>query len=269
MTGYDDQLINRVTEEVVKRLQALNPGSGGGAAGVEATVPNRKTLGMTSAELASYIDHTLLKPEAEQAQIEKLCDEAVENRFFAVCVNSRWTEFCARRLRGTGVKVAAVVGFPLGAMATRIKAMEARHAGEQGADEIDMVISIGSLKARQLEDARKDIVAVMRSTRPNVLTKVIIETVLLTEEEKILACQVVKDSGAEYIKTSTGFAGGGATVEDVALMRRLVGPNVGVKAAGGVRSLADAKAMIEAGATRIGTSSGVKIIRGDAVSGGY
>jgi deoxyribose-phosphate aldolase len=201
--------------------------------------------------------------------IEKLCDEAKEYGFYAVCVNSHWTEFCARRLQGTDVKVAAVVGFPLGAMASRVKAFEARHAAELGAAEIDMVLNIGELRAGHHDVVRNDIAAVVRATRPGILTKVILETSMLSDEQKILACEIAKDVGADFVKTSTGFGGGGATVHDIGLMRRTVGPKMGVKASGGVRDRATALAMIQAGATRIGTSSGISIISGGAGGTGY
>ncbi|MGM0675213.1 MAG: deoxyribose-phosphate aldolase, partial [Spirochaetota bacterium] len=206
--------------------------------------------------------HTLLKPDSTAAQIDELVREAKEHNFRAVCVNGTWTERCVQALHGTDVDVAVVVGFPLGAMASRIKAAEARHAIEEGADEIDMVINIGALKSRDLDLVRNDILAVTRVTGTHCLTKVIIEAALLTDEEKVLACQIAEDAGADFVKTSTGFAKGGATVHDVALMRKTVSPNIEVKAAGGIRSREDAVAMIEAGATRLGTSAGVAIVSG-------
>ncbi len=213
-------------------------------------------------QLNRYIDHTLLKPDSTAAQIDELVREAKEHNFRAVCVNGTWTERCVQALHGTDVDVAVVVGFPLGAMASRIKAAEARHAIEEGADEIDMVINIGALKSRDLDLVRNDILAVTRVTGTHCLTKVIIEAALLTDEEKVLACQIAEDAGADFVKTSTGFAKGGATVHDVALMRKTVSPNIEVKAAGGIRSREDAVAMIEAGATRLGTSAGVAIVSG-------
>ncbi|MEW5814522.1 MAG: deoxyribose-phosphate aldolase [Spirochaetota bacterium] len=220
-------------------------------------------------DIAPYIDHTLLKAEATQAQLDKLCDEAVKYHFCSVCVNSVWVAYCARRLRGTGVKVCTVVGFPLGAMAGRSKGFEARHAIEEGATEIDMVMNIGALKSGNLKLVEDDIKWVLRSCRQNITTKVIIETALLTDEEKVIACQIVKNSEADFVKTSTGFSTHGAKAEDVALMRRTVGPKMGVKAAGGIRSFEDAKKMIEAGATRLGTSSGVAIVTGETSKTNY
>ena len=213
-------------------------------------------------ELAALIDHTLLKPEATDAEIEKLCREAREYHFCSVCVNTGWVSRCRDLLRGSGVKVCCVVGFPLGAMESRSKAYETREAIANGADEIDMVINIGALKSGDLALVEKDIRAVVQAARSKV-TKVILETGLLTEEEKLSACQIAKKAGATFVKTSTGFAkGSAATAEDIALMRRTVGPRMGVKASGGVRSQADARKMIEAGATRIGTSSGIAIVTG-------
>ncbi|MBN2049575.1 MAG: deoxyribose-phosphate aldolase [Spirochaetales bacterium] len=224
---------------------------------------------MVPSDIASYIDHTLLKAEATAEQIDKLCDEAAAYHFASVCVNTSWTARCAKRLRGTGVKVAVVVGFPLGAMSGRSKGFEARHAIEEGAGEIDMVINIGALKSGDLKTVEEDIKHVVRVCGRNVVLKVIIETALLTDEEKVTACRIAKDAGADFVKTSTGFSSAGAKAEDVALMRRVVGPKMGVKAAGGVRSFQDAVAMINAGANRLGTSSGVAIVTGSASSAAY
>lgn len=220
-------------------------------------------------DIASYIDHTQLKANAAMDDIDKLCDEAVEYGFCSVCVNTTWTAHCAKRLKGTGVKVASVVGFPLGAMASRSKAYEAKVAVEDGADEIDMVLNIGALKSGDLKLVEDDIRAVVESSRPGAITKVIIETSLLTDEEKVTACQLAKKAGADFVKTSTGFSTGGATVEDVALMRRTVGEKMGVKASGGIRSLEDAIKMIDAGATRLGASSGIAIVKGLQGGSGY
>ncbi len=212
--------------------------------------------------IAAMIDHTLLKPDTTEEQIVALCKEAAEFNFGAVCVNSYWVNTCVELLDDTDVKVAAVVGFPLGAMSTEAKVFETEDAISQGATEIDMVINVGELKADELANVAQDIRQVVRTAHQyDVIVKVIIETCLLTEEEKIKACLIAKSMGADFVKTSTGFAGGGATIEDVKLMRAVVGSQMGVKASGGVRSLADAKAMIEAGATRIGTSSGLKIVK--------
>ena len=214
-----------------------------------------------AAEIAKYIDHTLLKAEATPGQVDQLCAEAREYGFAAVCVNPCYVRRAAERLRGTGVKVATVAGFPLGATLPQVKAYEAEQAILDGASEIDMVIQIGALKAGEDDRVQEDIAAVVRAAhRGGAICKVIIETAYLTDEEKERACRLAQAAGADYVKTSTGFGPAGATVEDVALMRRVVGPDMGIKAAGGVRTLAQAKAMIAAGATRIGASAGVKIV---------
>lgn len=215
-----------------------------------------------------FIDHTLLKPESTQEQIKKLLSEAKQYDFASVCVNPTWVKFSAEELKDSDVKVCTVVGFPLGANTPEVKAFETANAIENGADEIDMVLNIGALKSGQLQLVEDDIKAVVEAANDK-LVKVIIEACLLTEEEKITACELSVKAGADFVKTSTGFSTGGATVPDVALMRKTVGPDIGVKAAGGARSLADAEAFIEAGATRLGTSSGVAIIEGEAVNGGY
>ncbi len=211
-------------------------------------------------EIAKYIDHTLLKPEATKEQIEKLCNEAKQYNFASVCVNPTWVKLASDILKGTDVKVCTVIGFPLGANTPETKAFEAVNAVTNGAEEIDMVMNIGALKSGDTELVQKDIEAVVNAVKDKALVKVIIETSLLTEDEKVTACQLSVQAGAHYVKTSTGFSTGGATVEDVALMRKTVGPNVGVKASGGVRTAEDAKAMIEAGASRIGASSGTAIV---------
>ena len=213
--------------------------------------------------LAGMIDHTLLKPDATPDQIAQLCFEARKYGFASVCVNPAWVSLCAQLLQGASAKVCSVIGFPLGASAPEVKAFETQNAIEHGAVEIDMVINIGALKARDLELVAKDIRGVVNvSHARQAIVKVIIEAVLLTDEEKTIACLLAKEAGADFVKTSTGFASGGATVHDVALMRRVVGPEMGVKAAGGVRTYEDAEAMVKAGATRIGASAGVKIIQG-------
>ncbi len=213
--------------------------------------------------LAGMIDHTLLKPEATPDMVAQLCFEARKYGFASVCINPTWVELSAQLLKGSPVKVCTVIGFPLGATAPEVKAFEARHALDQGATEIDMVINIGALKARDLEMVAKDIYGVVTAGHERgALVKVILETVLLTDEEKTIACLIAKEAGADFVKTSTGFASGGATVHDVELMRRVVGPGMGVKASGGVRTYEDAENMIKAGATRIGASAGVKILQG-------
>jgi deoxyribose-phosphate aldolase len=214
-------------------------------------------------DIAGMIDHTLLKPDATADQIAQLCYEARKYKFASVCVNPTHVKLCAELLQGTSVKVCTVIGFPLGASSAEVKAFEAETAIHDGATEIDMVINIGAIKAGDHTLAAKDIHEVVRVGHAhNALVKVIIETALLTDEEKITACLLAKEAGADFVKTSTGFSGGGATVEDVALMRRVVGPEMGVKASGGVRDYDDAEKMVAAGATRLGASAGVKIVQG-------
>lgn len=223
---------------------------------------------MTPQEIARFIDHTLLKPDAVEADIRRLCQEAKEFGFYAVCVNSNYVSLCVQELKGTPIKVASVVGFPLGAIESASKAFEARRAIELGAKEIDMVLPIGALKDRKLQVVEKDIQSVVQATGGSPV-KVILETSLLTDDEKVIACELSVKAGAAFVKTSTGFGGGGATVEDVRLMKQTVGDNAEVKASGGVRSLEQALAMIQAGATRLGTSSGVALVKGLQISGGY
>ncbi len=214
-------------------------------------------------KIASMIDHTLLKPDATQEQIAQLCFEAKRFGFASVCVNPTWIELCAKLLQGTPVKVCTVIGFPLGANTPEVKAYETGQAIQLGAQEVDMVINIGALKSRDLQLVARDIRGVVKTAHEKgVLVKVIIETALLTDEEKVIACLIAKEVGADFVKTSTGFSGGGATANDVALMRRVVGPQLGVKASGGVRTYEDAEQMIKAGANRIGASASVKIISG-------
>jgi deoxyribose-phosphate aldolase len=216
-------------------------------------------------ELASRIDHTLLKPEATREQVSQLCFEARKYSFASVCVNPTHVKLCKGLLRGSSVKVCTVIGFPLGATTPEVKVFETRQAIDDGATEVDMVINIGGLKDKNYELVARDIRGVVKEAHArDVLVKVIIETALLTEEEKKIVSLLVKEAGADYVKTSTGFSKGGATVEDVALMRHAVGPLLGVKAAGGVRSREDYDKMVSAGATRIGASAGVKIVKGDA-----
>jgi deoxyribose-phosphate aldolase len=213
-------------------------------------------------DVASMIDHTLLKPDATRSDIEALCREAATYRFASVCVNPTWVAVCASLLQATGVKVCSVVGFPLGATTPDTKHYETRRAIFDGAREIDMVINVGALKSGELRVAERDIEAVTFPCREaGVLSKVIIEATLLTDDEKITACTLAKAAGADYVKTSTGFGPGGATAADVALMRRIVGEDMGVKAAGGVRDLESLRAMVAAGATRVGASAGVRIVQ--------
>ncbi len=217
---------------------------------------------LTAAEMARYIDHTLLKPEAGPAAFDQLCAEAVRYGFKAVCVNSGWVAYVSGKLEGTRIAVCSVVGFPLGAMHPRSKAFEARKAVEDGAQELDMVLNVGALKSGDLERVSEDILAVRRAAGPPVLLKVIIETCLLSEAEKISACVIAREAGADFVKTSTGFSTAGATVEDVALMRRTIGREMGVKASGGIKDFGTAAAMIAAGASRIGAGAGVAIVGG-------
>lgn len=211
---------------------------------------------------AKLFDHTLLKADATKAQIEKVCDEAVRYGFASVCVNGYYTSFVAEKLKGTGVKTCTVIGFPLGQMSTKSKCAEAANAIADGAQEIDMVINVGALKDREDEVVRQDIGQVRRTCADGVTLKVIIETCLLTDEEKERACLLAKEAGADYVKTSTGFSTAGATPEDVALMRKTVGSQLGVKASGGIRDTKTAQAMLEAGASRLGTSATIAIIEG-------
>lgn len=212
--------------------------------------------------IAAMIDHTLLKPDATEAEIAQLCYEARKYGFAAVCVNPSYVKLAAQLLKDSPVKVCTVVGFPLGATLTEVKAYEAQRAIDDGAHEIDMVINIGALKSKDYDTVFRDIATVVRTCHAGgAIVKVIIEAALLTDEEKVVACQLAKEAGADYVKTSTGFGPGGATVADVALIRRVVGPTMGVKAAGGIRSYEDAQKMVAAGATRIGASAGVKIVQ--------
>lgn len=214
---------------------------------------------MDKKTIAAMIDHTLLKPEATPAQIEKLCAEAAEYHFASVCVNPVYIPLAARLLKGTGVKVCCVVGFPLGAIAPEQKAAEAASCAAMGAEELDMVIHVGAAKAGDWALVQRDIEGVVKAAAGHTV-KVIIETCLLTDEEKVKACEAAKAAGAHFVKTSTGFSTGGATTHDIALMRKTVGPEMGVKASGGIRDYATAMAMIEAGANRIGASAGISIV---------
>ncbi|WP_411347691.1 deoxyribose-phosphate aldolase [Paenibacillus sp. WLX2291] len=219
--------------------------------------------------VAKLIDHTLLKADATQAEVAKLVAEAKKYQFASVCVNPTWVSFCAEQLQGTGVDVCTVIGFPLGANTPEVKAFEAANAIANGATEVDMVINIGVLKDGNNELVERDIRAVVDAAKGKALVKVIIETSLLTDEEKVRASELSVKAGTDFVKTSTGFSTGGATPEDVALMRKTVGPNIGVKASGGVRSEEDLNAMVAAGATRIGASSGVKIMEGGQSTSSY
>jgi deoxyribose-phosphate aldolase len=272
------RLIDIITEEI---LSAQTSGRGGssrcachsvildccpdrlrGVLDAGATRLGVHAAGGAGGSVSSMIDHTLLKPDATRADIEKLCREAAEFHFATVCVNPTWVATAARLLRGSGVGVCSVVGFPLGATNADVKNFETRRAIFDGATEIDMVINIGALKSGDLRTVERDIEAVVEPCRQcGVTSKVIIEAALLTDDEKVTACTLSKAAGADFVKTSTGFASGGATAADVALMRRVVGAEMGVKAAGGVRDLEGLKAMVAAGATRVGASAGVKIVQ--------
>ncbi|MBO0458872.1 deoxyribose-phosphate aldolase [Enterococcus hulanensis] len=213
-------------------------------------------------EINRMIDHTILKADAKKEDVMKIIEEAKKYRFYSVCINPTWVALAAEELQGEPVAVCTVIGFPLGANTTETKAFEAANAIANGADEVDMVINIAELKDGNDEKVQKDIEAVVAAAKDKALVKVIIETSLLTNEEKIKACELAKAAGADFVKTSTGFSTGGATVEDVRLMRGTVGPEMGVKASGGIHNAKEAEAMIEAGATRLGASSGVAIMNG-------
>jgi deoxyribose-phosphate aldolase len=277
MNAELEKLVEQITDQIVARLKSergydlngvdyadCSPHSlacalNAGASRIGLTWGQSAAAG---ADVAGYIDHTLLKPEATRDEIDKLCQEARAFNFASVCVNPTWVKECAYILRGSQVKVCSVVGFPLGATLADVKAYETRRAVFDGANEIDMVINIGALKSGDDATVRRDIGAVVDAAHEGcAIVKVIIETALLSDEEKVRACLLAKESGADFVKTSTGFSKGGATVADIELMRRTVGLEVGVKAAGGVKDLASAREMIAAGATRIGASAGVKIVQ--------
>ena len=224
---------------------------------------------MNKKDLARMIDHTILKADATEMEVEKLCTEALEYNFASVCINPSMVEKAANMLKGSDVKVCTVIGFPLGATTTEVKAFETEDVIKKGATEVDMVINIGKLKEGNIEYVKKDIEAVVNAAKGKALTKVIIETCLLTDEEKVTACKLSKEAGADFVKTSTGFGTGGATASDIKLMRETVGPDLGVKASGGVRSLEDAMAMIENGATRIGASASIAICEGTKSNSTY
>ena len=237
-----------------------------GACRLGVAAPDAAALG----SLGGYIDHTLLRPDATAAEIDKLCDEARKHRLASVCVNGSWVKRCAEILAGSGVAVCAVIGFPLGAMAPEVKVYEARRAIEDGACEIDMVMNIGAHKSKDDAFVRRDIAGVAEVCHKlGAKLKVILETALLDDAEKVRACEIAKLAGADFVKTSTGFSKGGATIADVALMRRTVGPTLGVKASGGVRDEKDARAMIAAGATRLGASASVAIVQGGRGGASY
>lgn len=287
MSATTDALIDAITREVLARLTSDgscacgDPSCRGACAahcsdtvrGVVSNGADRISYSGDGAEvprdLARYIDHTLLRPDATAADIDKLCDEALAYGFAAVCVNPTWVRRCAQRLRGSGVRVASVIGFPFGAGTTEVKALEARRAIRDGASEIDMVINIGALKSGDYELVRRDIEKVADACREaGALSKVIIEAAFLSDEEKVVSSHLAKQAKADFVKTSTGFGPGGATVHDVLLMRETIGPKLGVKAAGGIHSAQEARDMIAAGATRIGASASVQIVTGEEASSG-
>ena len=287
MSTTTEALVDAITREVMARLASDgacacgDPSCRGACAahcsetvrGVVSNGADRISYSGDGAEvprdLARYIDHTLLRPDATAADIDKLCDEALAYGFAAVCVNPTWVRRCAQRLRGSGVRVASVVGFPFGAGTTEVKMLEARRAIRDGAREIDMVINVGALKSGDHELVRRDIEKVADACREaGALSKVIIEAAFLTDEEKVVSSHLAKQAKADFVKTSTGFGPGGATVQDVLLMRETVGPKLGVKAAGGIHSAQEARDMIAAGATRIGASASVQIVTGEEASSG-
>lgn len=286
MKQLDEKTIEHIIEQITRNVLVLikeeqdraSSGSGDGngslsaenfadkvqpvvSAGAERVA---STLGMapTDGRVAHMIDHTLLKPDATQEEVAQLCYEARKYKFASVCVNPTYVKLCTDLLKDSGVEVCVVVGFPLGATPTDGKVFETQQAIREGASEVDMVINVGALKSRDYELVERDIASIARACHAdNAILKVIIEAALLTDEEKVVACQLSKVAGADYVKTSTGFGPGGATVEDVALMRRVVGPSMGVKAAGGIRTFEDAQKMIAAGASRLGASASVRIIQ--------
>jgi deoxyribose-phosphate aldolase len=263
-----NQLIEKIVAEVMARMDAGHA-AGATPAAAKSEPGASASPALAPADLAKYIDHTMLRPEAANSAFDKLCQEAASYHFYTVCVNSCRVAYVARKLQGTGVKVCSVVGFPLGAMTSRSKGFEAREALSDGASEIDMVINIGLLKSGDYHGVEEDIRSVRRATRANTILKVILETALLTQEEKVMACELSKKAGADFVKTCTGFSGGGATVEDIALMRSVVGKDMGVKASGGIRTYKGALALIGAGATRIGAAAGVAIVSGGEGAGSY
>ena len=252
-----DKLIEKIAEEVYRKVASELKNV---PVGYEAR-SNISSNKMSS--IASSIDHTLLKPEATAEQVRKVCLEAIEYKFASVCVNSSQIPLVSQMLKGSGVKACSVVGFPLGAMSSRGKAEETKDVIENGATEVDMVINVGAAKSGDWDLVKRDIEAVVNAAKGKALVKVIIESCLLTDEEKVKVCTISKIAGADFVKTSTGFSTGGATIEDIKLMRLTVGPNIGVKASGGIKDYKTALAMINAGATRIGTSSGIVIVKSE------
>jgi deoxyribose-phosphate aldolase len=285
MRQLDEATLERIIEQITRQVLVLIQEEAEGAASAPRSEPISahnyvervqpvvnagadriaSTLGImpTDGSLAHMIDHTVLKADASHDQIAQLCYEARKYQFASVCINPTNVKLCAQLLQGSGVPVCTVVGFPLGATPTEVKVFETQQAVRDGATEVDMVINVGALKSRDYELVEQDIASIARACHAgNAILKVIIEAALLTDEEKVVACQLAKVAGADFVKTSTGFGPGGATVEDVALMRRVVGPTMGVKAAGGIRTFEDAQKMVAAGASRIGASASIKIVSG-------
>jgi deoxyribose-phosphate aldolase len=278
-----ERIIEQITHEVMVLVEEGRLDVGGEESGLEIPLSRRNyvdrvqpvvragadrvasTLGIVPADgsLSHLIDHTLLRPDATRDEIAQLCYEARKHGFASVCVNPSHVKLCADLLKGSDVLTCTVVGFPLGATSTEAKTFEAQKAVRDGAKEVDMVINVGALKSRDYELVEHDIASVATAVHAGgAILKVIIEAALLTDDEKVAASQLAKVAGADFVKTSTGFGPGGATAEDVALMRRVVGPKIGVKASGGIRTRADVQKMVEAGATRIGASASVKIVEG-------
>jgi len=282
VTSDRDAIVDAVTRQVMSHLQGGEAGCDcDGACAARSSEKVRQVVanGATRVsfrgagsevprDLAAFIDHTLLKPDATADDIDRICREAADYGFASVCVNPTWVKRCAENLRGSKVRVASVVGFPFGAMVPQVKATEARQALRDGAREIDMVINIGALKSSDHDLVRDDIARISEACREvGAINKVILETAMLTDEEKVIASQLARLAKADFIKTSTGFGGGGATVYDVLLMREAVGPGMGIKASGGIRTADDVREMVAAGATRIGASAGVSIVTGGEGSG--
>jgi deoxyribose-phosphate aldolase len=251
-----DKLVQQIGEEILARLRPLQEAAQGAA-----TLPLAQPAGRWDRDLAAMIDHTILKADAKREEILRLCQEAKQYGFASVCVNSFWVPLAASQLEGSPVKVCTVVGFPLGAASTNAKRAEAETAIRVGAREVDMVMNVGALKSGDAEAVKLDMAAVVDVAHRNgAIVKVILETALLDDQQKAIACTLAKVAGADFVKTSTGFAASGATEADVRLMRSLVGPNMGVKASGGIRTRDDARRMVAAGANRIGASAGIKIV---------
>ncbi len=248
-----EKIIREVTSEILKEV---------GVTGTE----KQKCSQSYDPSYAKYMDHTVLKPETEKTTVRKFCDEAKEWKFASVCINPTHVKYVSEQLKGSGVKTCCVIGFPLGANTPLIKSLEAMEAVKNGAEEVDMVINVGALKDKNYELLLEDIKGVVNAAHPKALVKVIIETCLLTDDEKVRACEIAKQAGADFVKTSTGFGKGGATVEDIRLMKRTVGDSMMVKASTGINDRKICDAMLAAGAVRMGTSKGIKIVKGDEES---